>query len=377
MAQKSRRPSAASTVLGVASVSDGHGESPRTVLRDSDLYACLDDCTTLSEASERTYRGGLRSLLMRARTPGSADPLLRAITDFEGTEQAILAADVALCTRQAWCAAVLSVFKHACSAAPELVAVHSRWAALNARLSDEITAVVKTSVMSNKEQANWVSYQEWCAAEERLGRDEFGSQRHLLVALSCRVPPARGGDYGLVRIVAPDSPLAVDDHTNVLLWQGQASQPSLILLKRHKTWRSKGSITKHLPPSVRAIIEASLTALPRPMLFVSELTRQPFKSEASYLAWACRTFHAVFRKHVTTNGARHAFLSALDTSRVSTSALESLASEMGHSLAAQRAYVRLTQGAEPIRTAAGELSLPLLTTAGTSSRVGHVGLPGT
>jgi len=374
MPLKSKRPAAASTVLDVAS--GGHEESPLAVLRDSDLYACLEDSTTLSEASKRTYRGGLRSLLLRARTKGSADPLLRAITDFEGTEQAVLAADVALRTRQAWCAAVLSVFKHKCSVAPELQAVHSRWAALNARLSDEITAIVKTNVMSDKEQANWVSYQEWCSAEERLARDEYGSQRHLLVALSCRVPPARGGDYGLVHIVAPDSPLAADDHTNVLIWGGEAGQPSTILLKRHKTWRLKGTLTKHLPPSVRAILEASLKSLPRSTVFVSELTRLPYNSEASFLTWACRAFHSVFGKHVTTNGARHAFLSALDTSRVSTLALEQLAAEMGHSLAAQRAYFRLNQLPENIRTDHGELSLPLLATTG-NDRVGQVGLAST
>jgi hypothetical protein len=109
---------------------------------------------------------------MRAPSPGGTDPLLHAITHFEDTERAILAADVALRTRQAWCAAVLACFKHACSTAPELQAVHGRWAALNARLSDEITAVIKTSVMSDKERVNWVSYSEWCAAEERLARDE-------------------------------------------------------------------------------------------------------------------------------------------------------------------------------------------------------------
>jgi hypothetical protein len=274
-------------------------------------------------------------------------------------KSAILAADVALRTRQAWCAAVLACFKHACSTAPELQAVHGKWNALNAHLSDEITALVKTSVMSDKERLNWVTYSEWCAAEERLAREEFGSQRHLLVALSCRVPPARGGDYGLVYVVAPDSQLAIDDHTNVLLW-GEASQPSTILLKRHKTWRLKGTLRKPLPPSVRAIIEASLKGLPRPTLFASEFTRQPYNSEASFQAWACRAFHGVFGKHVTTNGARHAFLSALDTSRVSTSALEELAKEMGHSVAQQRAYVRLSQTPEDLRTTTGELRLPML-----------------
>jgi hypothetical protein len=293
MPRNSKRPAAAPTVVDAAS--GGRGESPpRAVLRDSDLYACLEDSTTRSEASKHTYRGNLRSLLLRARSEGSADPLLHAITHFERTEQAILAAaDVALRTRQASCAAVLSVFKHSCSAAPELQAVHGRWTALNARLSDEITAIVKTSVLSDKEQANWVSYQDWCAAEERLGRDGFGSQRHLLVALACGVPPARGGDWRLVHVVAPDSPLVAGDHTNVCIWGGDASQPSTVLLKQHKTARLKGTLTKQLPPSVRAILEASLKSLPRSTLFVSDLTRQPFNSVASFLTWACRAFYGV------------------------------------------------------------------------------------
>jgi len=154
MPRNSKRPAAARAVLGAAS--DGRGGPSRTSLHDSGLYACIDDSPSLSEASKRTYRGGLRSLLSRAPS-GGTDPLVHAITRFEDTEQAIIAADVALRTRQAWCAAVLACFKHACSTAPELQAVHGMWTALNARLSDEITALVKTSVMSDKKRLNWVT----------------------------------------------------------------------------------------------------------------------------------------------------------------------------------------------------------------------------
>jgi hypothetical protein len=35
--------------------------------------------------------------------------------------------------------------------------------------------------------------------------------------------------------------------------------------------------TKHLPPSVRAILEAPLKSLPRPTLFVTDLTRGAFQ----------------------------------------------------------------------------------------------------
>jgi len=42
---------------------------------------------------------------------------------------------------------------------------------------------------------------------------------------------------------------------------------------------------------------------------------EAFNSEASSVAWACQAFQAVFGKRVSTNNARHAFLSALDVSK--------------------------------------------------------------
>jgi hypothetical protein len=157
--------------------------------------------------------------------------------------------------------------------------------------------------------------------------------------------------------------MAADDSTNVLIWRGAAAQQATVLIKRHKTWRLKGMLTKELPPSVRSIIAASLAKLPRSMLFVSELTQKPFNSEASFVAWACRAFQAVFGKRVSMNNARHAFISALDVSKMSTASLEALAKEMGHSLAAQRAYFRLDNASLATAAADGELDLPLRPTA--------------
>ena len=96
---------------------------------------------------------------------------------------------------------------------------------------------------------------------------------------------------------------------------------------------------------------------------MSKLTKKPFNSEASFVSWACRAFQAVFGKRVSTNNARHAFLSALDVSKMSTASLEALAKEMGHSLAAQRAYFRLDNASLATAAADGELDLPLRPTA--------------
>ncbi len=183
------------------------------------------------------------------------------IIHLKDTGRAILEADVAICARSAWCAAVLNVFKHACSAAPQLQAVHGHWAALNARLSDDFTAIVKTFVMSEKERASWVPYSEWCAAGKRLARDEYRWRRHLLVALSCRIPPARGGDYGLLHIVSSDAPLTTGDHRNLLIWGGDTGKPSTILLINLATQRHTHEAVAAVGASHnRGIIEGAASA---------------------------------------------------------------------------------------------------------------------
>jgi hypothetical protein len=116
---REKRPSAAPFVGGVSALS-GQSEAPQAKLCDADLYLCLEESPTLSAASKRTYKCGLRSLLLRTPSDGVANPLLHAIGHFEATSRIIETVDVALRTRQAWCAAVLSIYKHGvCAVAPE------------------------------------------------------------------------------------------------------------------------------------------------------------------------------------------------------------------------------------------------------------------
>ncbi len=89
------------------------------------------------------------------------------------------------------------------------------------------------------------------------------------------------------------------------------------------------------------MVHASLHAIPREWLF--EAPRGgTFKEEAHFTAWANRIYKEVFGRAVTANILRHAFISAIDVNRTSTSALEATAARFGHSLATQMSYRRLS-----------------------------------
>ena len=256
--------------------------------------------------------------------------------------------------------AVLAVYKHAaCAQVPALVAVKPVWDALCAALSAEVDALIKTSSKSAREEAAWVPLSGWLRAEAEFAAREFGSVRHLLVALHCKWPPLRGGDLGQVHIVAPGDARATDGRTNVLVWVGE-DQPAELLVQAHKTAHLKGALVRPLPLSLRKIVAASLAKAPRALLFVSP-AGGAFTTEAVFTGWANREFARVFGRPTACNSARHAWCSAMDTSRMSTAQLEEVARLMGHSLAQQRAYLRLDSAAPAaaLTTDAGEYAIPI------------------
>ncbi len=55
-----------------------------------------------------------------------------------------------------------------------------------------------------------------------------------------------------------------------------------------------------------------------------------------------KQYKAVFERAVTANTLRHAFITQIDVNQTSTAALEATAKRMGHSMATQMAYRRLS-----------------------------------
>lgn len=241
-------------------------------------------------------------------------------------------------------------------------AVQPKWDALGRELSSQVEALLMQNQRSTKEAAAWVPWDEWLAVERRLASTEFGSPQHLLVACLCLWPPLRGGDLGAVNIDRRSAGTPASASANALAWGGSADQPAELHIGQHKTSHIYGPLHRNVPLSLKKIIAASLALQPRDALFVSLKSGQPFSAETVYTSWANRTLARIFGRPVTTNTARHAFVSALDTSKMSTAQLAAIAKSMGHSVKQQRNYFKLDQGAPvlaSIHDGHGELCVPM------------------
>jgi hypothetical protein len=194
--------------------------------------------------------------------------------------------------------------------------------------------------MSTREAAAWVDHTEVRAAEESLRRTECGSPRHLLLAFAALTEPFRGGDAGRIQVCTPSAVPPTGNYIELLV---EGIGKVRLVLRDHKTAHATnvGALIRVLPRQLATIVKASLDASPKRWLF--EAPRGgPFTEEAHFTAWANRLYKAVFGRAVTTNTLRHAFIAQIDVNQKSTAALEATAKRMGHSMATQMAYRRLS-----------------------------------
>jgi hypothetical protein len=323
-------------------------------LTDTQLLDCIANSTSLASSTKLGYQKTCRSFFMHACSDWQArqNPLLNSILNFEASKKAILQSDNALRTKHAWVKTVRNIFHHAleCPEAKnnkEFQDVKSKWEELNKEISVEVDRIAKTSLLSKREEESWCPHSEWREKEEKLRETEFGSPHHLLIGFSggCGFPPLRGGDLGLVSVVSSREKEADDKNKeggNVLVWNGPDSE-SFLLVRNHKTTKTHGTLKRPIPQSLKDIVNESFKKHPRSTLFVSPKTNVQFETEESFSRWAQRAFKKIFDgKAVTMNTARHSFISALDTHKMSTQDLEDVATLMGQSIGEQRKYFRLS-----------------------------------
>ena len=218
---------------------------------------------------------------------------------------------------------------------------HSEWHTILRHLDQQLRAQVASSEMSTRETAAWVDHTEVRAAEESLRTTEYGSPKHLLLAFAALTEPFRGGDAGRIRVCTPST---VPEAGNYIeLQDAESGSKVRLVLRLHKTAHAAnvGELRRVLPHMLATIVKASLQSRQRDWLF--EAPRGgPFSEEAHFTAWANRQYSAVFGRAVTANTLRHSFISQIDVNLTSTAALEATAKRMGHSLATQLSYRRLS-----------------------------------
>ena len=187
-----------------------------------------------------------------------------------------------------------------------------------------------------------------------------GTPVHLLLACYVLFEPCHGGDLGAVRLL-----FQAHEHDtepgNVMIVPPDAEKRCVLLLRDHKTARTYPLIRRVCPQTLSAIIRESLRKHPRDMLFVSP-SGVRFSSEAVFTSWANRALAALFGRRVTANTLRHSFISAINPQRTPQAALVLTAERMGHSVAQQRAYHRVSDDSPAVTSdviESGELLVDL------------------
>jgi len=214
--------------------------------------------------------------------------------------------------------------------------VVKKWRALKATISQKLHDRSLDGKKSIKEQQGWVDWTTVIRRQQELGRDEYGSDRHLILSLYSLIPPARL-DYNDVQIFSrePEKELTC----NYLVVHSPNSMD--LYLNSYKTAAKYGMYKKHLPLALCNVINYSLEKAPRQYLISQKRDRtKPMANKSTFQKYLSSILKTVFNKPVTVNILRHSFISSIDYNSNTPRDLLAYAKDMHHSIEQQLFYRR-------------------------------------
>ena len=289
----------------------------------------------LSESSRKTYIANAKRLL---KYFGNSAKLSEVLCNPVYVMEALDRTPLSLNSRANLVNTMCAILRHSERAQTTAYqALRPQWQAIADSLSGELKTIARESGKSARENAAWITPEEINGKLKQLAKDEFGSQRHLLLALFALLPPVRGGDYGHVYIATAAN--EDDGKGNVLLLNLRDETADLVI-RLHKTAKTYGAIGGKLPRTLYDIVVSSLAQKPRSWLFVKS-DSGPFTSEQTFNKWANNEFFSIFGKHVTANIFRHVFSSeTFRSGKMSYGEVADRAAALGHSVEKHLSYMR-------------------------------------
>jgi hypothetical protein len=233
--------------------------------------------------------------------------------------------------------AVCSLLKHWKAAGDEFKRERDCWCEYQKELNQKNTDRVLNGDPTEREITNWVPWKKVLAVESELRKTEFGSLRHLVLAMYTHMEPMRG-DFGNVKIYTTPPPACETESGNYLFLSTEPNK-STLCLNEYKTSKRYGQYSRTIPESLVAVIRASLRDDPREYLFIS-VDGTPYAKKNSYVKFANRMLYSIFGKHMSITLLRHAFISAIDFNASKAGDLMSVAKNMQHSIGMQQYYRR-------------------------------------
>ncbi|HEY9706420.1 MAG TPA: hypothetical protein V6C58_28560, partial [Allocoleopsis sp.] len=224
--------------------------------------------------------------------------------------------------------AILSLFKYDPSLKSILMEEYDKWVEEFEIWNENYKHKVEQNQPSERQRESYLSFEEM---REKVKTLPMGSEERMLLAIYTYIPPVRS-DYGRLRIYYDRVPR--NPESNYLLLSPEDAK---IHIGDHKTVSTNGNILQSIPHELFMEITEHLQFHPEKKYLFEGRNGKPFQKN-SFVKHTGRKFLEVFKKPVTVNTIRHAFINHLDFNRLSIQEKKTIAERMGHGISTQDKY---------------------------------------
>ena len=183
---------------------------------------------------------------------------------------------------------------------------------------------------------------EWEQIVKFIKNMPSGNSKHLLMCMTCMLPPRRQLDWFQVKIYIDPLFKPKLDHNFIHLTWNNAYH---IHLTDYKTSSTYGIWRRRLPPNLHTVIMSSMVSNPREYLFL-DATNNPFKTVKTFTTWSNRTIKRVLNNDdASMNTLRHSFAHYIQKINPNMTGNEraAIAMDMGHDAIQNMAYDFVSQ----------------------------------
>ncbi len=236
-------------------------------------------------------------------------------------------------------ASVCSLLKHSDDLGSKYCAQKLKWSAKLKSMNELHFERSSTMQATPREIVNWVEWKDVLRKERELATYEFGSDRHLLLALYCLIDPIRA-DFGNVR-VAIDKRIGrrYDEKKYNHIYLTSTAGKSFLVLHEYKTSKTYGRFARYLPDELARIIASNMQNNPREWLII-DTHGNPYDKRNSFTKYVNRVLEELFNKKFTIRMLRHSRISSVDYNEATPREIIKLSKNMHHSVGMQQLYRR-------------------------------------
>ena len=300
------------------------------VSRPDDYYfKCIEDAP-VADTTKKCYGTSIKRILNIIPNKRLCD----IITEPEDSYEVLAAAITLPSSLRSTTSTILAVLKHA-NIKLTYPILFERWNKLAAPL---IMADKKQQLSNIPTAKQELARLEWDDIENTLntlGRKDYGSRVHVLLAMYTLIPPRRHEDYFQVYIY--QSPTDTTPKENHHAYIDLTLHKPIVHVKDYKTVASLKPWTKELPSQLVAIIRKSIELNPRQYL-ITRKNGESYTLVNSYTQATDRTLKKIFGQHANLNSIRHAYSTKISRETISVWDHKQIARDMGHSIVTNMSY---------------------------------------